>query len=205
MANQPSLPLRLVDGARLREELRAALRPGELIRDRSGRKRRLPRYFYEVSSWDSALETQLTPHFGLWELIDTDFREAAPLRSFPRYVPCGIVLLAAHLEVFREKVGATVRVAANGGYRSPGHRTNTAGTTHSWGTAANIYKIGDDLMDSRERIEEYSRLAREVLPGIWTRPFGGGPGYAFDHVHIDLGFATVIPHDAPDEEGPHGD
>ena len=55
-------------------------------------------------------------------------------------------------------------------------------------------------MDSRERIEKYIRLAREVLPGVWTRPFGEGPGYAFDHVHIDLGFVRVVPHDGGDEE-----
>ena len=42
-----------------------------------------------------------------------------------------------------------------------------------------VVSIGDELMDSRDRIEKYIRLAREVLPGVWTRPFGEGPGYAF--------------------------
>ena len=70
-----------------------------------------------------------------------------------------------------------------------------------WGTAADIYRIGDELMDSREKIEKYIRVARDLLPGVWTRPFGQGPGFAFDHVHVDLGFVTVIPHDAPAEEG----
>jgi hypothetical protein len=56
------------------------------------------------------------------------------------------------------------------------------------------------MMDSRDKIEKYSRIARETLPGIWTRPFGGAPGQAFDHVHLDLGYVTVAPHDAPDEE-----
>ena len=200
MVDQPSIPLRLVDGRRLEERFRAALRPGELVADQEGRARRLPRYFYEVPTWDLAMQTQLTPHFGLWELLDVDFREAEVMRMFPRYVPCAITLLAAFLEVLREKVGTVVRVAANGGYRSPGHRLNEHASTHSWGTAANIYRIGNELMDSKEKIEKFSRLARDLLPGVWARPFGAGPGFAYDHVHLDLGFAIVVPHDAPSED-----
>jgi hypothetical protein len=199
MANQPSLSLRLVDALTLPAPVRDALRPGGFMHDSRGRARRLPRYFYEVPSWDAALATELTPHFGLWELLDVDFREAEPMRTFPRYVPCAIVLLASHLEVLREKVGTVVRVAANGGYRSPSHALSTTASTHSWGTAANIYRIGEEMMDSQERIDKYSRLARDVLPGIWSRPYGAGAGFAFDHVHLDLGFATVVPHDAPSE------
>jgi hypothetical protein len=202
MADQPSIPLRLVDGRRLEESFRAALRPGELVADWEGRARRLPCYFYEVPTWDVAMQTQLTPHFGLWELLDVDFREAEVMRMFPRYVPCAITLLATFLEVFREKLGTVVRVAANGGYRSPGHRLNEHASTHSWGTAANIYRIGNELMDSKEKIEKFSRQARDLLPGIWARPFGAGPGFAFDHIHLDLGFATVVPHDAPSEDEP---
>lgn len=199
-AHQPSLALRVVDGLELKEPYRSDLRPGELIRDARGRARRLPRYFYEIRSWEEALETQLTPHFGLWELIDVDVREAESMRTFPRYVPCGIALLATHLEVFREAVGTVVRVAANGGYRSPGHGLAEVASPHSWGTAANIYRIGDELMDSPERIGKYSQLARKVLPGIWTRPYGAGPGCVYDHVHIDLGYTTVVPFDAPGED-----
>jgi hypothetical protein len=200
MIRQPSIPLRLVDARSLKEPYRKALRPGEMMRDREGRGRRLPRYFYEIPSWETALETQLTPHFGLWELIDVDVRETDAMRTFPRYVPCAIALLATHLEVFREEVGTVVRIAANGGYRSPGHRLSRVATPHCWGTAANIYRIGDDLMDERERIEKYNELARKLLPGVWARPFGAGEGLAYDHVHLDLGFATVVPHDAPGEE-----
>jgi hypothetical protein len=199
MANQPSLSLRLVDALDLPDPVREALRPGGFMHDEHGRARRLPRYFYEVPSWDAALATELTPHFGLWELLDVDFREAEAMRTFPRYVPCAIVLLASHLEVLREKVGTVVRVAANGGYRSPAHALSTSASTHCWGTAANIYRIGEEMMDSQERIDRYSRLARDVLPGIWSRPYGAGAGFAFDHVHLDLGFATVVPHDAPSE------
>lgn len=200
MGLQPSLSLRLVDAFDLDAPRREALRPAELVRDRQGRARRLPRYFYEVTSWEEALATQLTPHFGLWELLDVDFREAPAARRFPRYVPCAITLLAAQLQILRSEVGTIVRVAANGAYRSPGHANSTVASPHMWGTAADIYRIGDELMDSRERIEKYIRVARDRLPGVWTRPFGQGPGFAFDHVHIDLGFVNVVPHDAPDEE-----
>jgi len=195
MGLQPSLALAVIDGLTLDDERRAALRPGEMMPDPEGHERRLPRFFYRVDSWDQALETQLTPHFGLWELIDVDFREAVAARTYPRYVPCAITLLAAHLEIFRVHVGAPVRVAANGGYRSPGHAHSTTPSPHSWGVAADIYRIGGDLMDSKERIERYIETARTVLPGIWTRPFGEGPGFAFDHVHIDLGFVEVQPHE----------
>ena len=201
MGLQPSLPLRVVDGFELESQRRAALRPGEYARDRQGRVRRLPRYFYEVTSWREALDTQLTPHFGMWELIDVDFREELTTRRFPRYLPCAVTLLAAQLETLRGRVGSVVRVAANGGYRSPAHAFSTVASPHMWGVAADIYRIGDELMDSRERIEKYIRVARDVLPGIWTRPFGEGPGFAFDHVHVDLGYVTVVPHDAADEDG----
>lgn len=200
MMRQPSIALRLVDGRTLPERYREVLRPGETVPDRGGHARRLPRFFYEIPTWEAAMETQLTPHFGLWELIDVDVREAEVMRTFPRYVPCAIALLATHLEVFRQEVGTIVRIAANGGYRSPGHRLSRVATPHSWGTAANIYRIGDELMDEGERIEKYSELARALLPGIWARPFGPGEGFVYDHVHLDLGFATVVPHDAPGED-----
>jgi hypothetical protein len=201
MGLQPSLTLRVVDGFELDGSRREALRPAEYAQDRQGKVRRLPRYFYEVTSWREALDTQLTPHFGLWELLDVDFRESPSVRRFPRYVPCAISLLAAQLETLRTRVGTVVRIAANGGYRSPGHAGSSVASPHMWGAAADIYRIGDELMDSRERIEKYIRVARDVLPGIWTRPFGEGPGFAFDHVHVDLGFVTVVPHDAADEDG----
>ena len=51
MIRQPSLSLRLVDGRSLKEKYRSVLRPGEMLRDREGRARRLPRYFYEIPSW----------------------------------------------------------------------------------------------------------------------------------------------------------
>jgi hypothetical protein len=168
-----------------------------VLRDREGRTRQLPRYFYEVESWNAALECELAPHFHMWEFIHIDVREVTPLRFFPRYVPCAVALTAAMLERFREAVGQPVRVAANGGYRSPQHELTSHASTHCWGSAANIYRIGDEYLDTRDRIERYAEIARESLPGAWIRPVGGDRGFADDHLHIDFGYLVAVPHDAP--------
>jgi hypothetical protein len=193
--------LKLVDGLRLDDEIRSRLRPGELVRDRHGEKRRLPRYFYEVPSWQEAREIRLTPNFALWEFLNVDVRESETLRAFPRYVPCAVTLLAAQLEVLRGEVGTEVHIAANGGYRTPSHALDEHASTHWWATAANIYKIGAQMLDDREQIERYGDLARDLLPGVWTRPFGHEVEESDDHLHIDIGFVTVVPHGAPGEGG----
>jgi hypothetical protein len=194
------LPLRVVDGRSLPDEVRRALRPGETLKDRDGRVRRLPRWFYEVESWAQALELPLAPHFMLWEFITVDVREAPPQRVFPRWVPCAVTLLAAHLEVLRGAVGTYIHVAANGGYRTPGHALSTHASAHCWATAANIHRIGDDDLDSQARIGRYARVVAEVLPHAWVRPYGSGIGQADDHLHLDLGYTTVVPRDAPSDE-----
>src|SRR5262245_53879429 len=125
-----TFPLIVVDGLDLPEPYRRALRPGETVVDSRGREHIVPRYFYEVPSWNAALELQLSPHFGLWEFIQVDLREAEPLHRFPRYVPCALPLLAVCLERFREAVGTFVHIAANGGYRSPTHRVSRYATPH---------------------------------------------------------------------------
>jgi hypothetical protein len=188
-----SLPLPLVFGADLPHEIKQVLRPGQALQDRSGAARVLPSSFLRVDSWNHARETLLTPHFAVWELIGVDVREAAPLRSFPRYVPCALVLLAAALELLRLEVGVPVHVAANGGYRSPGHALTRYASRHCWGTAANIFRIGDTCLDSREEIEKYAAVARKVIPGVWVRPYGHEDGQADDHLHIDIGYTLFDP------------
>ncbi|HEX8184206.1 MAG TPA: hypothetical protein VF747_05625 [Blastocatellia bacterium] len=196
-----SLPLRIVDGLELAERYREVLRPTAMVADRQGRMRRLPRFFYEIDSRKTARETMLAAHFALSEFIEVDVREAAALRVFPRYVPCAVTLLAAQLELFRLQVGATVRIAANGAYRSPAHALSTHASTHAWGTAVNIYQIGDELLNEQESIERFAGIAMKLLPGIWSRPYGHNLGYADDHLHLDLGFVTVTPRDAASETG----
>ena len=195
MSDESTFPLSVVDGLALPAEYRKALRPGELWADAAGRQRQLPRYFYEIPSWDAAMKVQMTPHFLLWEFIQVDVRETPLLLSFPRYVPCAITLLAVCLERFREAAGSFVHISANGGYRSPSHALSRNASLHSWGVAANIYRIGDTYLDTRSSIERFSLIARETLPGIWTRPYGSPAGFAEDHLHLDLGYVTSVPRD----------
>ena len=188
-----ALDLPVVDGFTLPSAHRALLRPGEMMRCRDGREHRLPRFFFRIDSTSVALETQLTEHFALWEFIEVDLHEAALLRSFPKYAPCGVVLLAAALELLRANVGAPVRIAANGGYRSPAHGASGAASPHCWGTAANVYRIGSEYLDSEERIQRYAAVASRALTGCWIRPAGTAAGEADDHLHVDLGYVTAVP------------
>ena len=188
-----SLPLPIVRAHELPPEVRRVLRPGEMLQDRGDADRVLPSSFLRVDSWAQARETELTAHFTLSELIGVDVRESLLLRSFPRYVPCAVLLLAAGLELFRVEVGTYVHVAANGGYRSPGHALSRHASRHCWGTAANIYRIGDTFLDSREEIEKYAAIARRVIPGAWVRPYGLDDGQADDHLHIDIGYTVFEP------------
>ena len=194
------LPLPLVLARDLADDVRQVLRPGESLLDRAGVAHVLPSSFLRVDAWSQARETLLTPHFALSELVGVDVREAPPLRGFPRYVPCALLLLAAGLELFRLEVGTTVHVAANGGYRSPGHALSRHASRHCWGTAANIYRIGDTYLDTREEIEKFAAIARRVIPGVWVRPYGPGDGEADDHLHVDLGYTVFDP--VPDVDPP---
>jgi hypothetical protein len=187
------LPLPLVRADDLPPEWQELLRPGRTLEDRSGIARVLPSSFLRIDSWNQALETDLTAHFKAWELIGVDVRETILARSFPRYVPCALLLLAAALELFRLEVGTFVHVAANGGYRSPAHALSRHASRHCWGTAANIYRIGDTFLDSREEIGKYAAIARRVIPGVWVRPFGQEDGQADDHLHIDIGYTVFEP------------
>jgi hypothetical protein len=192
-------PLRLIDGRRLERRLRDVLMPGAILCDHAGQARVLPRYFYEVTSWDQARDTYLSPHFSISEFIHTDVREAPPLRVFPRYVPCAVALLALALEQLRDAVGTYVYVGANGGYCSPRHARIGGASPHCWGTAANIYRVGDTYLDSHETIEKYANIARSVLPTAWTRPLGPAHQYTDDHLHLDLGYVVSVPREAPGE------
>ncbi|HEX2546430.1 MAG TPA: hypothetical protein VHL79_16230 [Ramlibacter sp.] len=187
------LPLPLVRAHELPPEWQQLLRPGETLQDRTGAPRVLPSTFLRVDSWAQALETDLTPHFRAWELIGVDVREALLARSFPRYVPCALLQLAAALELFRLEAGTFVHVAANGGYRSPAHALSRHASRHCWGTAANIYRVGDTYLDTREEIEKYAAIARRVIPGVWIRPYGPEEGQADDHLHIDIGYTVFEP------------
>jgi hypothetical protein len=186
--------LRAIDGLNLPEEYRALLRPGEGETDWRGNAHRLPRFFYEIESWQQAHEIRFAPHFTLAELMLVDCREANLLLSqFPHYVPCAVVLLARFLEDFRREVDAPVFISANGGYRSPAHQIGGAKSIHAWGTAANIYRVGDTFLDDAKSIERYGAIASALSGLMLVRPFGSGAGETDDHLHLDLGFVSLTP------------
>jgi hypothetical protein len=191
--------LRAVDGLNLPDEYRALLRPGEAESDVQGNVHRLPRFFYEIGSWQQAQEIRLTPHFTFAELMLVDCREAKLLLSqFPHYAPCAVVFLARFLEDFRREVDAPVFISANGGYRSPAHQIGGAKSIHAWGTAANIYRIGDTFLSDARSIEKYGAIAASLGPIVFVRPFGRERGQTDDHLHIDLGFASLTPRECSD-------
>ena len=186
--------LRPIDGLRLAEEYRALLRPDESEAGANGTVHRLPRFFYEIGSWEEAHEVRLAPHFTLAELMLVDCREATLLlRQFPHYVPCAILLLARFLEAFRREVDAPVFISANGGYRSPAHQIGGAKSIHAWGTAANIYRIGDTFLSDTKSMEKYRTIAASLGLAVFVRPFGREKGQTSDHLHIDLGYVRLTP------------
>jgi hypothetical protein len=191
--------LRPIDASRLSQEYRALLRPGEAETDHVGNVHRLPRFFYEIASWQEAQEIRLSPHFTLAELMLVDCREARLLLSqFPHYVPCAIALLATLLENLRREVDAPVFIGANGGYRSPAHRIGGAKSVHAWGTAANIYRIGDTFLSDARSIEKYRAIVASLSPAVFVRPFGREKGQTDDHLHVDLGYANLTPRECSD-------
>jgi hypothetical protein len=186
--------MKIVDGLTLSAEHRTLLRPGEMLEVAPGEWHRLPRFFYEIDSWQHAKETQLTPHFTVSELITVDCREAdLLLHEFPHFAPCAIAVLARYLEDFRERVDGPVCIAVNGGYRSPGHRLSGRPSPHLWATAANIFRIGDTWLDSQKAIERYARIADSLGPEVFVRPYGPEPGETDDHLHMDLGYLLSNP------------
>jgi hypothetical protein len=191
--------LRPIDGLRLAEEYRALLRPGESEAGADGTVHRLPRFFYEIRSWEEAHGIRLAPHFTLAELMLVDCREARLLLSqFPHYVPCAIVLLARFLEDFRREVDAPVFISANGGYRSPAHQIGGAKSVHAWGTAANVYRVGDTFLSDARSIDKYRTIAASLSPIVFVRPFGRERGQTNDHLRIDLGFVSLTPRECSD-------
>ncbi|PYQ49547.1 MAG: hypothetical protein DMF59_13305 [Acidobacteria bacterium] len=195
-----SQQIKVVDAFDLDDELRSLLKPGEMLRDAHGRRHRLPRYFYEVPSHDSAVEIRLTPHFGINEFIFVDLREAQRLQQFPRYVPCAVRMLAFFLEQFRTAAGGSVHIAVNGGYRSPAHKMAIDGSPHMWGTAADIYRIGSSILKTKELIDRFNDVAEELSDDVVVMPYGHETGKTVDdHVHIDLGYLTVIPREISED------
>lgn len=191
--------LKVVDGLDLDPDLVALLRPGGMLEGQDGRPHRLPRYFYEVPTPEAATDVRLTPHFGLNEFLMVDLKEAPRVRAYPRYVPCAVRQLAFYLERLRDAVGSSIHVAVNGGYRSPAHKLAVGASPHMWATAADIYRIGNVLLRDQATIETYNRIAEDVSDDVWVAPYGTGIGGADDHVHLDLGYLTLVPREIAED------
>jgi len=196
-------PLKVTDAMHLPPEMRALLRPGQRAKDRQGRIHVLPRFFLEIGSWEEAKKRQVTAHFAYAELLVVDCREADTLlNTFPHYVPCAVQVLAQYLEGFRDVVEEPLFIATNGGYRSPAHRLQAeAVSPHSWGCAADIYRVGDVYLDDEKSIERYRRIAEGLGQEVRTKPYGHGPEETDDHLHIDLGYVTLTPGNCDEGEG----
>jgi hypothetical protein len=192
--------LKVVDAFDLDDELRTLLKPGEMVKDAGGRRHRLPRYFYEVPSHEAAMSMRLSQHFALNEFTLVDLKEHARLQQYPRYIPCAVRLLVFYLEQFRSAAGASVHIAVNGGYRSPAHKLSLNATAHMWGTAADVYRIGSNILKSKEAIEKYNQIAEDVSEDLTVLPYGHATGSnADDHVHLDLGYITLVPREISED------
>jgi hypothetical protein len=192
--------IKVVDAFDLDDELRTLLKPGEMLRDEHGRRHRLPRYFYEIPNHEAAVQIRLTQHFGINEFILVDLKEAQRLQQFPRYVPCAVRLLAFFLEQFRAAAGASVHITVNGGYRSPAHKMAISGSPHMWGTAADIYRIGNHILKTKELIDRFNDQAEELSDDVLVMPYGHELGKSVDdHIHIDLGYVTVVPREISED------
>lgn len=195
----PDLGLKIVDAFDLDDELRSILRPGEMVRDARGRRHRLPRYFYEVPSHDAAVEIRLTQHFGLNEFVLVDLKEHPRLTNWPRYIPCAVRTLAFYLQRARETIGLSMHVAVNGGYRSPAHKLAVAATPHMWGTAADLYRVGTTIVNDEETIGRFNAALSEMSDDFYVMPYGHEVGRADDHIHVDIGYVTLVPREISED------
>jgi len=69
-----------------------------------------------------------------------------------------------------------------------------------WGTAADVYRIGSNILKTRESIDKYNEIAEELSDEINVLPYGHVTGRnADDHVHFDLGYMTLIPREISED------
>jgi hypothetical protein len=86
-------------------------------------------------------------------------------------------------------VDAPVFISANGGYRSPSHRVNRGVSLHNWGTAADIYRVGDTYLNDERLITRHAGIAASLGAEVFVRRYKDGD----DHLQVDLGYLTLVP------------
>jgi hypothetical protein len=64
---------------------------------------------------------------------------------------------------------------------------------HIWATAADIYRVGDVYLDDSKSVERFARVAESIGQEVTVKPFGHGPGETDDHLHLELGYLSLIP------------
>ena len=69
-----------------------------------------------------------------------------------------------------------------------------------WGTAADFYRVGNNILKTKELIEKYNDAAEDLSADVTVLPYGPVPGRnADDHVHFDLGYITVVPREISED------
>ena len=68
-----------------------------------------------------------------------------------------------------------------------------------WGTAVDLYRVGSVVLREQDAIETYNRVAEELTDDWWVMPYGHEIGKADDHMHLDLGYVTVVPREISED------
>jgi hypothetical protein len=57
------------------------------------------------------------------------------------------------------------------------------------------------VLREQASIETYNRVAEELTDDWWIMPYGHEIGKADDHIHLDLGYLTVVPREISEDAG----
>jgi hypothetical protein len=68
-----------------------------------------------------------------------------------------------------------------------------------WGTAVDLYRIGNVVLREQAPIETYNRVAEELSDELYVMPFGHEVGKADDHMHLDLGYLVLVPREISED------
>ena len=59
--------------------------------------------------------------------------------------------------------------------------------------------MGSVVLRDQNAIETYNRVAEELSDDWWVMPYGHEIGKADDHMHLDLGFVTLVPREISED------
>jgi hypothetical protein len=68
-----------------------------------------------------------------------------------------------------------------------------------WGTAADLYRIGSQVLNEKDTIEKFNRLAEDTSDDLWVMPYGHEIGKTDDHIHLDLGYVSLVPREMSED------